>query len=86
MSLMSLVCFHIIPLFVLSLLNLLTFVKVIIIKAFKFTELPLGPEKPEKVFCSQPEATERPNYGCGSDHHCPHLHHLPCLQIYNQSC
>ena len=31
MSLMSLVCFHIIPLFVLSLLNLMTFVKVMII-------------------------------------------------------
>ena len=90
MSLLSLVCFHIIPLFVLTLLNLWTFVKVII-KAFsstsrlKKTSLILGSEKPDKVFCREPKAPERPDHGPGSDHHCPHFHHLPRLQICNQS-
>ena len=45
----------------------------------------LGSEKQNKVFCSEPKAPERPDHGPGSNYHCPHFHHLPRLQICNQS-
>ena len=88
MSLLSLVCFHIIPLFVLIILNTWTFIKVQSRKISEFQHFKnssLGSQKQEKVLSSEPEAQEGPDHGHGSNCHCPHLHLLSRLQICHQS-